>query len=144
MTKCTEALTTKQIEERRQELKAFREELGMGSDTSFRTTLLIQERLLATIDGCDAEKAVLVEALRAARCFFGPIECKDIYPEVLGRWCKRCVALADTSPALLAQGKETAGIETLREMVHAFYEGGRPITKEQLDAFCAVGGEEKE
>ncbi|KKM62247.1 hypothetical protein LCGC14_1523710, partial [marine sediment metagenome] len=50
-------------------------------------------------------------------------------------------ALDRISPA---QGKETADIETLREMVHAFYEGGRPITKEQLDAFCAVGGEEKE
>ena len=45
-------------------------------------------------------------------------------------------ALDRISPA---QGKETADIETLREMVHAFYEGGRPITKEQLDAFCAVG-----
>ncbi|KKK85885.1 hypothetical protein LCGC14_2768790, partial [marine sediment metagenome] len=55
---------------------------------------------------CDAEKAVLVEALKAARCFFGPIECEEIYPEVPGRWCKRCAALANTSPsALLAQGE---------------------------------------
>lgn len=30
-------------------------------------------------------------------------------------------------------------IETLREIAHEFFEGGKPITREQLDDFCAVG-----
>ena len=91
---------------------------------------------------CEAEKALLVEALDKMGCSYNiTYPCLTALKDYPSSWCLRCRALADTSPA---QGKETADIETLREMVHAFYEGGRPITKEQLDAFCAVGGEEKE
>ena len=110
---------------------------------------------------CDAEKAVLVEALERVLGFLRHYSTykkdevvKDEFAydrlvqhmqEETTRWVSVVEdTLADTSSAaLLAQG-EGAGIETLREMAHAFYEGGRPITKEQLDAFCAVGGEEKE
>ena len=109
---------------------------------------------------CEAEMVVLVEALERTgkwkrlsqpdgylmcavcctgmRCECGPNE------HIPRESCPNCLGesgslFADTSSAaLLAQG-EGAGIETLREMAHAFYEGGRPITKEQLDAFCAVG-----
>ena len=92
---------------------------------------------------CDAEKAALVEAVKEnAETFHATHAAEGEFETCMDVMCEsNRAALADTSPA---QGKETADIETLREMVHAFYEGGRPITKEQLDAFCAVGGEEKE
>jgi len=114
-------------------------------------------------DGYKAREAALVGALKAEKESFGHDggcdECTRLREENTdwAAWpsCDeglrlshrayelRRDALADTSPAavaLLAQGERlTTDIETLREMAHDFYEGGRPITKEQLDAFCAVG-----
>ncbi|KKK88531.1 hypothetical protein LCGC14_2742270 [marine sediment metagenome] len=79
-----------------------------------------------------------------------PAEVVDANGEVIGEMPnsleRRLLATVDALAAREAVlvGALQADIETLREMAHDFYEGGRPITKEQLDAFCAVGGEEKE
>ena len=43
-------LTNKQLEERRKNLKLFREEVGMSDESTLHTTLLMQEEWLATID----------------------------------------------------------------------------------------------
>ena len=43
-------LTDQKLEERRQNLKTFRDKFGMDDDTELTTTLLMQEEWLATVD----------------------------------------------------------------------------------------------
>lgn len=127
------ALTVEQIEERRRNLKAFREELEMEGDQTFNTTLLMQEGWLATVDSLAAREAVLVaqgeemrdvlQRLRDAVSRYGlmitagkrKVKDPEASVEIFAALKEADAALADTSPAtpdgrtraaaLLAQGK---------------------------------------
>ena len=131
-------LRPEQIEERRKNLAFIRENMpgDPDGDHMFTTTLLMQEEWLATVDALLAQPEGAREAVLAKAVTWALDNHK--LPPYIRRHLQD--ALADTSPAaLLAQGELAKDIETLREMAHDFYEGGRPITTEQLDAFCAVG-----
>jgi hypothetical protein len=138
-------------QQRAMEAEAQVERMGaVAKRMILRRDVLRLERELAEARG---QLAAVVEAATEELRTRGTYADAQIY----GRRCKLCQCWwpLDREPyhhaycplvGLPAAGakperaeKLEEDIETLREMAHDFFEGGKPVTKEQLDAFCAVG-----
>ena len=108
-------LTNKQLEERRKNLKLFREEVGMSDESTLHTTLLMQEEWLATID---AYKELLKLYEKTLQFYANPKNWEDdswgvcsILQGYMGRGKNRGGYSNPTHPASIALTKKLKGFD---------------------------------